>query len=159
MGLRNRSSLKRQATGGGGSNGSPPKSERTRRRTALKSVAVKLVSSDPALVQFLRATPSPLSKNSNLPDNASPNSQPLSVAEQQEVAAAKVERAVSSLGKLEAEVIEALFPAAGGEPETFEDLGSRLGMTVEEVKSLADSALRSLRGARRNSSRLSTVWN
>jgi DNA-directed RNA polymerase sigma subunit (sigma70/sigma32) len=109
-------------------------------------VAVKLVSSDPALVQFLQ------------PDLLS-SSDPKSSNAAREVASAKVERAVSSLGKLEAEVIEALFPTSGAAPESFDSLASRLGMTVEQVKGVADNALRDLRGSRRSGLRLSPVWN
>ena len=146
MGLRNRSSLKRCADGGAEKNQASGSSERTKRRTALKRVAVQLVSSDPLLGQFLRTEPSPK------PSETSPKAA-------HTAAVARVEKAVSALGKLEAEVIEALFPSSGAAPETFEDLAKRLGMTVEEVKGVADNALRGLRGPRHSAPRISTVWN
>lgn len=69
----------------------------------------------------------------------------------------KVEQAKRSLGELECEVISALFPASG-EPESMESIAIRLGMSVQEVRSLADSALRGLRG-NKGLPRPSSVWN
>ncbi len=106
---------------------------------------MKLVSSDPALAQFLQAT--------------TPSQDEKSLEKDRDAAAAKLEKAIDSLGKLEAEVIAALFPTSSDNPETFESLAKRLGMTVEEVKSVADNALRGLRGSRRGALRVSTVWN
>jgi|DEB19_MinimDraft_3_1074340.scaffolds.fasta_scaffold51738_1 DNA-directed RNA polymerase sigma subunit (sigma70/sigma32) len=146
MGLRNRSSLKRCADGGADKTATEVASQRSKRRSALKQVAVHLVSSDPALTAFLKSPDSSLSKGR-------------SSDVEQEVTAVKVEKAISTLGKLEAEVIEALFPSSGATPESFEDLARRLGMTTEEVKSIADNALRGLRGTRHAGARLSTVWN
>ncbi len=70
----------------------------------------------------------------------------------------KVEKAVCSLGQLESEVISALFPSDGSSPASFEVIAERLGMTPEEVKGIADNALRGLRGTRGNS-RISKAWN
>jgi DNA-directed RNA polymerase sigma subunit (sigma70/sigma32) len=70
----------------------------------------------------------------------------------------KVEKAVNSLGQLESEVIAALFPADGRDPATFEMIAERLGMTMEEVKGIADNALRGLRGGRALA-RISNAWN
>jgi DNA-directed RNA polymerase sigma subunit (sigma70/sigma32) len=71
----------------------------------------------------------------------------------------KVECALQGLGKLESEVIGALFPTDGSCPEPFESVATRLGMTIEEVKGIADNALRGLRGTRSAANRISTVWN
>jgi hypothetical protein len=70
----------------------------------------------------------------------------------------KVEKAINSLGQLESEVVSALFPADGSAPASFEAIAQRLGMTAEEVKGIADNALRGLRGSR-GQSRLSNAWN
>ncbi len=70
----------------------------------------------------------------------------------------KVEKAVCSLGQLESEVISALFPADGSAPASFEVIAEQLGMTPEEVKGIADNALRGLRGTR-GTSRISKAWN
>jgi hypothetical protein len=70
----------------------------------------------------------------------------------------KVEQAKRSLGDLECEVISALFPANGA-PESMESIAIRLGMSVQEVRSLADSALRGLRGSKGPLPRPSSVWN
>jgi len=145
MALRNRSPLKRCSDGSAEKNNSSASTTRSKRRTSLKRVAVKLVSSDPALAQFLQAT--------------TPSQDEKSLEKDRDAAAAKLEKAIDSLGKLEAEVIAALFPTSSDNPETFESLAKRLGMTVEEVKSVADNALRGLRGSRRGALRVSTVWN
>jgi hypothetical protein len=71
----------------------------------------------------------------------------------------KVDGAIKNLGKLEAEIIAALFPALGASPESMESLAARLGMSLAEVQAIADSALRGLRGTRGGGSRISTVWN
>jgi hypothetical protein len=70
----------------------------------------------------------------------------------------KVEEAKNGLGRLESEVICALFPSSGI-PESLESIAIRLGMSVKEVKSLADNALRSLRGTKGLPARPSSVWN
>jgi hypothetical protein len=70
----------------------------------------------------------------------------------------KVEEAKNGLGRLESEVISALFPS-NGLPESFESIAIRLGMSVREVKGLADNALRSLRGTKGLPARPSSVWN
>jgi DNA-directed RNA polymerase sigma subunit (sigma70/sigma32) len=80
------------------------------------------------------------------------------VADPEAVAAQKVEEAKQSLGNLECEVISALFPATGS-PQSFEEVAARLGMTIPEVKEIADNALRGLRGPKQQSGRMSTVWN
>jgi hypothetical protein len=72
---------------------------------------------------------------------------------------AKVEGAVRGLGKLESEIIAALFPPIGCAPESMESLAKRLGMSLEEIKGIADGALRGLRGTRGSGNRMSTVWN
>jgi hypothetical protein len=76
----------------------------------------------------------------------------------EEATCRKVEQAKKELGKLECEVISALFPS-NGLPESFESIALRLGMTVKEVRDLADNALRDLRGTKGISPRSSSVWN
>jgi len=73
----------------------------------------------------------------------------------------RIEAAISRLGTLEAEIIAALFPMSGT-AETCEAIAQRLGMCAQEVQSIADSALRDLRGSRftvRRPIRTSSVWN
>jgi hypothetical protein len=76
----------------------------------------------------------------------------------EEDAANRVEKAKECLGRLETEIVEALFPAQGS-PEPLEDIANRLGMTQKEVREVADNALRGLRGTKSSRARLSTVWN
>jgi DNA-directed RNA polymerase sigma subunit (sigma70/sigma32) len=71
----------------------------------------------------------------------------------------RVEVAVKTLGKLESEVIAALFPSNGEPPATLEEVSQELGMTVAEVQNIADEALRGLRGLRSGSQRVSKAWN
>jgi DNA-directed RNA polymerase sigma subunit (sigma70/sigma32) len=106
---------------------------------------VRVASPTPTLKAVLKAPPSP----------AKPLAQ---VANPDDLAAQKVEEAKQSLGNLESEVISALFPATGL-PQSFEEVATRLGMTVSEVKDIADNALRGLRGPKQQSPRISTVWN
>jgi len=145
MALRNRSPLKRCSDGSAEKNDSSTSAARSKRRASLKRVAVKLVSSDPSLAKFLQAT--------------APTADPKSLERDREAAAAKVEKALDSLGKLEAEIIGALFPTSGAQPESLESLATRLGMTLDEVRNIADDALRGLRGSRLGALRVSTVWN
>lgn len=72
--------------------------------------------------------------------------------------AQRVEEAKEALGKLECEVVTALFPPTGL-PESVEEVAARLGMTVKEVRDVADNALRGLRGTKSSRPRLSSVWN
>ncbi len=146
MSLRNRASLKTTSEAAEKKSSRSAKS-RTSRRSAVKRVAAQLVCSDPALAEFLTSPQAPISKQVDAESNADA------------VTSQKVDTAIKTLGKLEAEVIEALFPTSGMEPETFDDLATRLGMTVEEVKGVADNALRGLRGSRLGGLRISTVWN
>jgi hypothetical protein len=81
-----------------------------------------------------------------------------SVAETEEETSERVERAKENLGRLESEIIEALFPAHGT-PEPLDEIAKRLGMTVKEVREVSDNALRGLRGTNSARRRLSTVWN
>jgi hypothetical protein len=71
----------------------------------------------------------------------------------------KMESALKGLGKLEGEVMNALFPTDGSLPQSYELIANRFGMSVEEVKGIADNALRGLRGAKGPNGRISTVWN
>lgn len=70
----------------------------------------------------------------------------------------RVEEAKEALGKLECEIVTALFPSTGL-PASIEEVAMRLGMTEKEVREVADNALRGLRGTKSSRSRLSTVWN
>lgn len=70
----------------------------------------------------------------------------------------RVEAAKEQLGQLECEVISALFPLAGS-PQSYETIATRLGMTVGEVRDIADNALRGLRGPRGQRNRTSSVLN
>ena len=146
MAARNRASLKTTSEEQTTKNTTRSKPSRSARRATLTRVAVEVASSDPALTQFLKSPAPHLAENPAGSDAAA-------------AASAKVERAVQSLGKLEAEVIASLFPSSGGEPESLDLLANRLGMTVDEVKAVADDALRDLRGSRASGSRLSAIWN
>ena len=105
-----------------------------------------LVQNDPQLEAFLNVQLQPLApqadKNVDVPETT-----------------AKVASAMESLGNLESAVIAALFPTDGSSPQSFNEVAAKLGMTVEEVKGLADNALRGLRGSKSPVPRLSTVWN
>ena len=70
----------------------------------------------------------------------------------------RVEAAKEQLGQLECEVISSLLPLSGT-PESYETIATRLGMTVVEVKNIADNALRGLRGSRSQRNRTSSVLN
>ena len=72
--------------------------------------------------------------------------------------AQRVDEAKEALGKLECEIVTALFPPTGL-PESLEQVATRLGMTVKEVRDVADNALRGLRGTKSSRPRLSSVWN
>jgi len=78
--------------------------------------------------------------------------------EKEQAAAERVEEAKEALGKLECEVVSALFPKTGI-PQSLEEVAERLGMTVKEVRDVADNALRGLRGTKSSRPRPSTVWN
>ena len=77
----------------------------------------------------------------------------------QETSPSRVQTAVETLGKLEMEVIAALFPPSGEPPATIEEVAHTLGMSAEEVKNIADEALRGLRGLRPIAQRVSKAWN
>lgn len=79
--------------------------------------------------------------------------------QKQDEAIEKMDTAIKSLSKLESEVMSALFPTDGSIPQSYELIASRFGMTVEEVKGIADNALRGLRGTRGPNGRISTAWN
>jgi hypothetical protein len=82
----------------------------------------------------------------------------LSQEEREKVAVERVEEAKEALGRLENEIISSLFPPTGL-PQSMEEIASRLGMTLKEVREVADNALRGLRGTKSSRPRLSTVWN
>jgi len=149
MGLRQRKSLLRDQTTEGeepkrkSSSRSPKKTSSAPRRSPAK---IQLVSADEQLQQFLDPTF----------DFEAPVA---STAEQSAAAPSRVEVAVNTLGKLESEVIAALFPPNGEPPATLEEISKDLGMTVGEVQNIADEALRGLRGLRSGPQRISKAWN
>ncbi len=107
--------------------------------------SIKIIRKDPLLSFLLDESPKP-------PPPARGNGAAVSET------VVKVEKAVGSLGQLESEVISALFPADGSDPASFEAIATQLGMTPDEVKGIADNALRGLRGTP-GSSRMSKAWN
>jgi len=124
----------------------PKKSAKTKgtKKRKVRQPTMRLVKA-PTEITDLLSEPLPTSKP--LPEGADPG------------IIAKVDGAMRSLGKLESEIIAALFPAMGGSPETMDAIATRLGMSEEEVKNIVDSALRGLRGTRGPGTRISTVWN
>lgn len=147
MAARNRASLKTTTEEHSTKSSTRSKPSRASRRATLTRVAVEVATSDPSLTQFLKSPfPHPASNSASENDAAA-------------TASVKVEKAIKSLGKLEAEVIAALFPSTGSEPESLDDLATRLGMTVDEVRAVADDALRDLRGSRAGVARISAIWN
>lgn len=154
MGLRQRKSLVRCQT----TEGEQPKrksssknSKKARTKTSARNPNIKLVSVDNTLEEkelerfldpsydFEQAIALPTTPTVNSPT--------------------RVEAAVKTLGKLESEVIAALFPPNGEPPATLEDISEELGMTVAEVQNIADEALRGLRGLRSGPQRISKAWN
>jgi len=149
MGLRQRKSLSRCQT----TEGDQPKQKSSSRSPKKASTAktrsnpnIKLVSNDKLLEQFLNPScdfDAPL-----IPSGDQPEATP-----------SRVDVAVRTLGKLESEVIAALFPPNGEPPATLEEISKELGMTVAEVQNIADEALRGLRGVRSSAQRISKAWN
>ena len=149
MGLRQRKSLLRCQT----TEGEQPKrkpSSRSQKKSLSSSrrspANITLVSADEQLNQFLNPTY----------DYEAPATV---TAEQPAATPSRVEVAVKTLGKLESEVIAALFPPSGEPPATLEEISKDLGMTIGEVQNIADEALRGLRGSRTGSQRISKAWN
>lgn len=70
----------------------------------------------------------------------------------------RVESAKETLSLLEKEVISALFPMSG-QTESYEAIATRLGLTMKEVRDLADNALRGLRGSKSRGARISSILN
>lgn len=149
MGLRQRKSLLRCQT----TSGEQPQ-RKSSSRASLKTAtrknrshpSIKLVSTDEQLEQFL--------------DPSCDFEAPLTtVTTQANPEPSRVEEAVQTLGKLESEVIAALFPPTGEPPATLEEISKDLGMTIAEVQNIADEALRGLRGIRSSAQRVSKVWN
>jgi DNA-directed RNA polymerase sigma subunit (sigma70/sigma32) len=99
---------------------------------------------DPTLEELLQIKPQCLRKDEEL--------------NKEKVATQRVEEAKDALGRLECEIISALFPSSGL-PASLEEVAQRLGMTVKEVRDIADDALRGLRGTKSSRPRISTVWN
>ena len=76
-----------------------------------------------------------------------------------EATPSRVTAAVDSLGKLESAVLAALFPPSGEPPLSMEEISEELGMSIDEVKNIADEALRGLRGGCASQQRVSKAWN
>lgn len=147
MGLRQRTSLKRTQNTESNelkAKSSTRPSKKIRTRSAKSHI--KLVASEPSLSDFLN-----------------PHSDfeaPINPGSSETVATpSRVQAAVGALGKLESEVIAALFPPSGAPPATLQQVSEELGMSVEEVQNIADEALRGLRGARTAVPRISKAWN
>lgn len=149
MGLRQRKSLQRCQTPEGEQperKSSSRSSRKSSKATVRPNPNIKLVSDDERLEQFL--DPSFDFQANAIPAPAQPGDSP-----------SRVEVAVQTLGKLESEVIAALFPSNGEPPATLEEISKDLGMTVAEVQNIADEALRGLRGVRTSAQRISKAWN
>lgn len=149
MGLRQRKSLLRCQTTSGEQPQRKSSSRSSLKRATRKNrshPSIKLVSNDEQLEQFL--------------DPSCDFEPPLTtVTAQANPEPSRVEEAVQTLGKLESEVIAALFPPTGEPPATLEEISKDLGMTVAEVQNIADEALRGLRGIRSSAQRISKAWN
>ena len=76
-----------------------------------------------------------------------------------EESSSRVVAAVYTLGKLESAVLTALFPPNGAPPSTVEEISEELGMSTDEIKNIADEALRGLRGGCASHQRISKAWN
>lgn len=128
---------------------SPQKSSRNLQLTKKRPNTPPPVSADvidPVLAGFLNISSEPLAPppaQENHPDETT----------------ARVESALEKLGNLEAAVIAALFPTDGSAPASFEEIAQKLGLTLDEVRGLADNGLRGLRGTKARTPRISTVWN
>lgn len=142
MGLRQKSALK-PAPPQEGNVDSSSLSKKRGAKSKIRRSNIHLVSSDPKLTQFVNE-PAQTNQTTSNGDAQS--------------TVGKVEEAKQSLGRLECEIISALFPPSGA-PQSFEEIASHLGMTVKEVQEIADDALRGLRGPARSRARVSTVWN
>jgi len=143
MGLRQKTSLKRcQNSERDGLDAKPLKRRSKKSRSAPGTIS--LVPTQPHLDEFLDPSSvfePTLSSNGAI---STPT---------------RVESAVNNLGKLESEVIAALFPPSGEAPASMHEISKELGMSVEEVRNIADEALRGLRGLRNGPQRVSKAWN
>jgi DNA-directed RNA polymerase sigma subunit (sigma70/sigma32) len=144
-------------TGRGSVSKKSSKSTTARRSPRSKSVKTKS-SQTVKLIAPVMAAPLDLTLEQLL-DMAPPHvEEDMTKEEREQVAVERVEEAKEALGRLENEIISSLFPH-NGLPESMETIASRLGMTLKEVREVADNALRGLRGTKSSKPRLSTVWN
>lgn len=152
MSLRRKSMVKRSATKPSqevaDSNCSPVKKRPSTTKRNSQAGTVRFSVGDCAIDAFL---------------NCSEGLQPIPAPDDgdsatQDSTTQKVEEAKQQLGKLECEIISALFPQTGS-PESFDSLALRLGMSIKEVREVADNALRGLRGTKGQTPRPSSVWN
>jgi DNA-directed RNA polymerase sigma subunit (sigma70/sigma32) len=120
--------------------------DKSPQQQAPQKTKISLVATDPELDAFLNVQIQPLAPEADKGVNHIETT-------------SKVASAMESLGSLESAVISAIFPSDGSAPQSFEQVAAKLGMTVDEVKGLADNALRGLRGSKSLTPRLSTVWN
>ena len=151
MGLRQKASLRRtqisdQQDLNQRSSSPSPRKSKTTKRPAMKLVTKKLLAHEPGLDAFLDP------KNPFEEPAAPPLKRP-------EGAPSRVIAAVDTLGKLESAVLTALFPPTGEPPATLEEISEELGMSTDEVKNIADEALRGLRGGCASYQRVSKAWN
>jgi hypothetical protein len=159
MALRRKTSLKRVTDSEDERSASDPQSSAPQKSARELKLTPKLIAKtsitppavtpeiiDPVLAGFLELNSEPMGQ---LP--AQENSP--------EETTARVESAIEKLGDLEAAVIAALFPTDGSAPASFEEISKKLGLTLQEVQSLADNGLRGLRGTKARAPRISTVWN
>lgn len=139
-------SKKRQAHGKvhANSRAQPSNTKRNGTRTLKLQASAPRIVGDLSLEEILRIEPLCLREENAL--------------KKEEATAERIEEAKESLGRLESEIVSALFPRTGL-PDSVEQIAARFGMTVKEVRDVADNALRGLRGTKSSRPRLSTVWN
>ena len=113
-------------------------------RTLTLQAARSQILTDPTLEELLQIKPPSVAQEED--------------ASRGQATVERVEEAKEALGKLESEILSALFPSTGL-PASLEEIAQRLGMTVTEVREVSDNALRGLRGTKSSRPRLSTVWN
>ena len=92
-------------------------------------------------------------------DPPQPQSNELDHANDCSTTAQKVTSALSGLSVLEFEVVNALFPPSGS-PLSHEEIASKFGLAISEVREIEANALRNLRGGRLGPRRGgSAPWN
>lgn len=127
---------------------------RNRRRTDLRSVPLGQLRPD-------NSVPCPelevLARFVDPPGTPPPPVKPAPLDEVP-VTMKKMNSALSALTVLEFEVVTALFPANGC-PAAHEEIASRFGLSLIEVKEIEANALRNLRGTKFGTKRSGAPWN